>query len=313
MRTLHSPCKARIFLLGFRSWNFVSFKPNKELIMREISTASITEAVAKMCVKACCHLPLDVYTALQRSTATEPSPVGCDILGQLVHNADIARQENMPICQDTGMAVIFAEVGQDLHIVGGDFEQAIHEGVKHGYTEGYLRKSMVAEPLFERRNTYDNTPAIIHTRIVEGSYLRLRMGPKGAGSENKSILRMLVPADGVAGVRKTVLEAVMLAGPNACPPMVVGVGLGGTMEQAAINAKRAAMRDLGLPNEDTRYAILETELLDMINKTGIGPQGLGGQTTALAVHVEWSPTHIASLPVAVNINCHAARHAEIIL
>lgn len=281
--------------------------------MREVSAADITAAVADLCIKACCHLPSDIYNALERAVALEESPVGSDILTQLVRNADIARTENMPICQDTGMAVIFAEVGQDLRIVDGGFEQAIHDGVRQGYTEGYLRKSMVSEPLFERRNTRDNTPAIIHTRIVPGDALRLRMGPKGAGSENKSILQMLVPADGIAGVRKVVLDAVLAAGPNSCPPMVVGVGLGGTMEQAAINAKSAAMRDLDSHNEDARYAMLEAELLEMVNKTGVGPQGLGGTTTALAVHVVWSPTHIACLPVAVNINCHAARHAEIVL
>ena len=280
--------------------------------MREISAADITQAVAGMCVQACCQLPQDMYSALQRAVASETSPVGCDILGQLVYNADIARRENMPLCQDTGLAVFFAEVGQDVHIVG-NFEEAVHQGVRQGYTEGFLRKSVVGEPLFERRNTRDNTPAIIHTRLVEGDRLHLTMGAKGAGSENKSMLRMLTPADGLAGVRKVVLDAVLEAGPNACPPLVVGVGLGGTMEVAAINAKRAALRPLGSQNEDTRYAILEVELLDMVNKTGIGPQGLGGITTALGVHVEWSPTHIASLPVAVNINCHAARHAEVYL
>lgn len=281
--------------------------------MREIFAADITAAVAGLCIKACCHLPEDIYCALERAVSAEESDVGKDILQQLVQNADIARNETMPICQDTGMAVIFAEVGQDVRIVGGDFEKAIHDGVSKGYTDGFLRKSMVGEPLFERRNTRDNTPAIIHTRIVPGKSLRLRMGPKGAGSENKSILQMLVPADGIAGVRKVVLDAVLAAGPNSCPPLVIGVGLGGTMEQAAINAKRAAMRDLDSHNPDARYAILESELLDMVNRTGVGPQGLGGITTALAVHVEWSPTHIASLPVAVNINCHAARHAEIVL
>lgn len=288
-------------------------RTNKEKSMREISARDITAAVAALCIKACCQLPEDIYCALERAATTEESPVGKDILHQLVQNADIARDENMPLCQDTGITVIFAEVGQDVRIVDGPFEQAIQDGVHKGYIDGFLRKSMVGDPLFERRNTRDNTPAIIHTRIVPGKSLRLRVGPKGAGSENKSILRMLIPADGMAGVRKVVLEAVLAAGPNSCPPLVVGVGLGGTMEQAAINAKRAAMRDLDSHNEDARYAILESELLDMVNRTGVGPQGLGGITTALAVHVEWSPTHIACLPVAVNINCHAARHAEIVL
>ena len=190
---------------------------------------------------------------------------------------------------------------------------AIHEGVRRGYTQGYLRKSCVAEPLFERKNTGDNTPAVIHARIVPGDALRLRLAPKGAGSENKSLLRMLVPADGIDGVRRVVLEAVKAAGPSACPPMVVGVGIGGTMEVAALCAKRAAARDLESRNADSRYAALEEELLDLVNSTGIGPQGFGGLVTALKVHVEWAPTHIASLPVAVNINCHAARHAEVVL
>lgn len=281
--------------------------------MREIQAAQITAAVADMCVKASCVLPQDVQDSFIASKSREPSPVGREILDQLIRNADIARQETMPICQDTGLAVIFAELGQDAHIVGGDFESAINEGVHRGYVDGYLRKSVVAEPLFDRKNTTDNTPAMIHTRIVPGDGLRLRLGPKGAGSENKSMLKMLVPADGIEGVRKFVLEAVLAAGPNSCPPMVVGVGLGGSMEVAAICAKRAAMRDLNTENPDPRYAAFERELLEMINNTGIGPQGLGGVTTALKVHVEWFPTHIASLPVAVNINCHAARHAEIIL
>ena len=198
-----------------------------------------------------------------------------------------------------------------MTMAGGDFEAAIHEGVRRGYVDGYLRKSCVAEPLFERKNTGDNTPAVIHTRIVPGDGLTLRLAPKGAGSENKSVVKMLVPADGIEGVRKVVLDAVLAAGPNSCPPMVVGVGLGGTMEVAALCAKRAAARDLESRNPDPRYAAFEDELLELINRTGIGPQGLGGETTALKVHVEWAPTHIASLPVAVNINCHAARHAEV--
>ena len=197
--------------------------------------------------------------------------------------------------------------------MGGAFEDAVNEGIRRGYVDGYLRKSCVAEPLFERKNTRDNTPAVIHTRLVPGDTLRLRLAPKGAGSENKSVVKMLVPADGIEGVRKVVLDAVLAAGPNSCPPMVVGVGLGGTMEMAAICAKRAAARDLESHNHDPRYAAFEEELLELINKTGIGPQGLGGLTTALKVHVEWAPTHIASLPVAVNINCHAARHAEVTL
>ncbi len=278
--------------------------------MRELQAEVITKAVAELAIKACCKLPSDVYEAFKEAKEHEASPVGQNILEQLIINADIAAQENIPICQDTGLAVIFIDVGQEVRIVGGEFEEAIHEGIRQGYTRGYLRKSCVEEPLFERKNTKDNSPAIIHTRIVPGDAVRIRLAPKGAGSENKSILKMLVPADGIEGVRNVVLEAVQLAGPNSCPPMVVGVGIGGNMEMAAICAKRAAARDIDTENADPRYATLEKDLLALVNKTGIGPQGLGGNTTALRVHVEWYPTHIASLPVAVNINCNAARHAE---
>lgn len=279
--------------------------------MREVSAKDITEAVAKMAIEACCELPAPMRQALEDAHRTEASPVGRDILAQLLKNAEIARDEMAPICQDTGLAVVFAEVGQDVRIVDGDFEKAINDGISKGYTEGYLRKSSVAEPLFERKNTGDNTPAIIHTRIVPGERIKLRLAPKGAGSENKSVLKMLVPADGIDGVRKVVLDAVEAAGPNSCPPMVVGVGIGGNMELACLCAKNAAARDVGTHNPDPRYAAFEAELLEMINKTGIGPQGLGGENTAVAVNVEWAPTHIASLPCAVNINCHAARHAEV--
>lgn len=281
--------------------------------MREIQAEAISKAVAELAVKACCHLPKDVYESFGARKAQEPSPAGRNILAQLIDNADIAAREEMPICQDTGLTVIFVELGQDAHIVGGDLNAAINEGVRRGYVGGYLRKSCVAEPLFERKNTKDNTPAVIHVSVVPGDRLRLRLAPKGAGSENKSVLKMLVPADGIEGVRRVVLDAVLAAGPNSCPPLVVGVGLGGDMEMAAICAKKAAARDLDSRNPDPRYAALEDELLELINKTGIGPQGLGGETTALKVHVEWYPTHIASLPVAVNINCHAARHAEALL
>lgn len=281
--------------------------------MKEINVEDIARAVADLAVRACCRLPQDMVDGMRRAHEAEPSPVGKNILEQLLENASIAASGGIPICQDTGLAVVFADVGQDVRIVGGAFEDAVNEGVRRGYVDGYLRKSCVAEPLFERKNTRDNTPAVIHTRLVPGDSLRLRLAPKGAGSENKSVVKMLVPADGIEGVRKVVLDAVLAAGPNSCPPMVVGVGLGGTMEMAAICAKRAAARDLESRNHDPRYAAFEEELLELINKTGIGPQGLGGLTTALKVHVEWAPTHIASLPVAVNINCHAARHAEVTL
>lgn len=281
--------------------------------MREIPAEEITTAVARLAVEACCDLPKEMTAALEKAKAGEPSPVGRDILEQLLENAEIAHREQVPICQDTGLAVVFADIGQDVHITGGDFEEAVNKGIHKGYVDGFLRKSSVEEPLFERRNTRDNTPAIIHTRIVPGDKIRLQLAPKGAGSENKSVLKMLVPADGIEGVRKVILDAIKAAGPNSCPPMVVGVGLGGNMELACLCAKRAAARDIGTRNHDPRYAAFEDELLDLINKTGIGPQGLGGETTAVAVHVEWAPTHIASLPVAVNINCHAARHGEAVL
>lgn len=279
--------------------------------MKEIHVNTISQAVARLAVQACCHLPCDMMAALQKAHDKEPSPVGRSILDQLLSNASIAAHEEVPICQDTGLAVVFAEVGQDVHIVGGSFEDAVNSGVAQGYVSGYLRKSSVAEPLFERKNTGDNTPAVLHTRLVPGDSILLRLAPKGAGSENKSVVKMLVPADGIEGVKKVVLDTVLAAGPNSCPPMVVGVGLGGNLELAALLAKKACARDITSVNQDPRYAALEEELLTLINKTGIGPQGLGGRTTALKVHVEWAPTHIASLPVAVNINCHAARHAEI--
>ena len=279
--------------------------------MRELPVSQITAAVAELAKQANCYLPKDVYEAFKKARASEPSPSGQEIIGQLMENADIARNEDMPICQDTGLAIVFIDVGQDVHLTGGALDEAIHAGVAKGYVDYYLRKSAVAEPLFERKNTKNNTPAVIHTRIVPGDKVKIKLAPKGAGSENKSAVKMMVPADGVAGVKKFVLEVVKNAGSNSCPPMVVGVGLGGTMEMAAICAKRAAARDVTSSNNDERYAALEQELLTLINKTGIGPQGLGGLTTAMKVNIEWYPTHIASLPVAVNINCHAARHAEV--
>ena len=279
--------------------------------MREIPVAEITAAVAQLSKEACCYLPKDVYEAFQKAQVAEPSPSGQEIIGQLMENADIARNEDMPICQDTGLAVIFIDVGQDVHFTGGSLEEAIHAGVSKGYVDYYLRKSAVSDPLFDRKNTKDNTPAVIHTRIVPGDKVKIKLAPKGAGSENKSAVKMLVPADGIAGVKKFVVDTVKTAGANSCPPMVVGVGIGGTMEMAAICSKRAAARDIVSRSSDERYAALEEDLLTLINKTGIGPQGLGGLTTALKVNIEWYPTHIASLPVAVTINCHAARHAEV--
>ena len=281
--------------------------------MRTITVGTIVNAVAKLAVSACCCLPDRMYDAIRAAEKTEASPTGQDVLRQLLLNADLARKEQMPICQDTGLAVIFAEVGQDVHIADGSFEEAIHQGVAKGYTEGYLRKSSVAEPLFERKNTLDNTPAVLHTRIVPGDRLTLTLAPKGAGSENKSALKMLVPADGIEGVKRFVVDTVRTAGSSPCPPMIIGVGIGGNMELAALCAKRAAVRDADSHNQDPRYAALEDELLTLVNALGTGPQGLGGTTTAFKVNVEFCATHIASLPVAVNINCHAARHASIVL
>ncbi|QKF61968.1 fumarate hydratase [Campylobacter curvus] len=279
--------------------------------MRTIQTKQIKEAVSELCKKACYIVTSDMREAFNKAQKNETSPMGRDILGKILKNADLAAEGVAPICQDTGMAVVFVEIGQDVHIEGGYLEDAINEGVADGYIGGYLRKSVVAEPLFERKNTTDNTPAIIHARIVKGDKLKIKVAPKGFGSENKSVLKMLVPADGIEGVKKVFLEAVKYAGPNACPPMVIGVGIGGTMDKAALLAKQAAVRSVDSHNADERYAKLEDELLELACKTGVGPQGLGGDSTAVKVNVEWYPTHIAGLPVAVNINCHAARHADI--
>ena len=275
--------------------------------MREISAALITETVARLCVEANRNLPEDVCAALHQAASSEPFVPARDILDILVRNEGIARRENMPICQDTGMAIVFADVGQEVHIVG-DFEAAVHEGVRRGYVDGLLRKSVVADPL-RRVNTGDNTPAIIHTRLVPGDKVTLTVAPKGFGSENMSRLAMLTPAAGVEGVKAFVLETVRLAGANPCPPMVLGVGVGGDFEQVAELAKRALMVPLGECNPDPFYADLERELLEAVNQTGIGPQGLGGKTTCLGLHILQKPTHIAGLPVAVNVSCHVTRHA----
>ena len=278
--------------------------------MRTVNVKDIKETVAKLCKQACYVVTPDLKAAFTKAQTTESSSLGKDILGKIVQNAKLAEEGVAPICQDTGMTVVFVEIGQDVHIEGGYIEDAINEGVAKGYTEGYLRKSVVAEPLFERKNTTNNTPAVIHTRIVPGDKFKIKVAPKGFGSENKSVLKMLVPADGIEGVKKVFLEAVKYAGPNACPPMTIGVGIGGTMDKAALLAKQAAVRPVDSKNADARYAKLEDELLELASKTGVGPQGLGGDTTAIKVNVEWYPTHIAGLPVAININCHAARHAD---
>ncbi|MDE5592238.1 MAG: fumarate hydratase [Helicobacter sp.] len=279
--------------------------------MRDVSCNAIIESVKKLCIEACCIVTKDMYDAFMESKAKEQSVLGRDILGKIIENADIAKKEMMPICQDTGMTVVFVELGQEVHIIDGYLEDAINEGVAKGYTEGYLRKSVVKDPIYHRDNTKNNTPAVIHVRIVPGNKLKIKVAPKGFGSENKGILKMLVPADGLEGVKRVFLEAVENAGPNACPPLVVGVGVGGTMEKCAILAKEAAIRSVDSKNPNPEYARLEEELRELANKTGVGPQGLGGNTTAIKVNIEVYPTHIAGLPVCININCHAARHAEI--
>ena len=278
--------------------------------MRVVQAEKISKTVSELCKEACYVVTPDMRAAFEKARENESSPIGKDILGKVLQNADLAEKRIAPICQDTGMAVVFVDIGQDVHIEGGFLEDAINEGVKDGYVGGYLRKSVVNDPIFERKNTTNNTPAVINVRIVRGDKIHIKVAPKGFGSENKSTLKMLVPADGLEGVKKVFLDTVKLAGPNACPPMVIGVGIGGTMDKAALMAKYAAARSADSKNPDPRYARLEEELLELACKTGVGPQGLGGDTTAVKVNIEWYPTHIAGLPVAININCHAARHAE---
>lgn len=281
--------------------------------MKTIKYEDIVNVVSGLCQEANYYLEEDVLEAFKENLKKEKSPLGISILNQLIENAEIARKERMPMCQDTGFAVFFVEVGQDLRIEGGLLDDAINEGVRKGYMEGYLRKSIVGHPL-ERKNTGDNTPAIIYTSLVKGDNLKITIAPKGGGgSENMSGVKMLKPSQGVEGVKEFVIETVDKAGSNPCPPIVVGVGIGGTMEKAALLAKQALLRPLNQRHSDPSIAALEAELLEEINKLGIGPQGLGGTTTALAVNIEIFPAHIASLPVAVNINCHAARHKTIVL
>lgn len=279
---------------------------------RTIDASMVTATVARLCQEANFRLPQDVSRSFEEALAVETSATGKDVLTQLVENARIAATEDVPLCQDTGFAVVFLELGQEVHIVGGDLYESVNQGVRQGYADGFLRKSIVGHPL-DRVNTGDNTPAVIHTDIVSGDGLKITVAPKGGGSENMSAIRMLKPAEGLDGVRKFVLETVGNAGPNPCPPIVVGVGIGGTFEKAAYLAKKALLRDLGKPSNDPAAVALEKELLREINCLGIGPAGLGGNTTALAVHVELYAAHIASLPVAVNINCHAARHVSAVL
>jgi fumarate hydratase subunit alpha len=279
--------------------------------MREIGVKTITETVKKLCIEANLYLGEDVLKAFDRGEQAEESAVGKEIFQQLKENARIAREEQVAMCQDTGLAVVFVELGQEAHIVGGDFNQAIHEGVRQGYKDGYLRKS--ACHCFTRANTKDNTPAIIHLDLVPGDKMKITVAPKGGGSENMSTVNMMTPSDGIEGIKKRVVEWVKQAGSNPCPPVVVGVGIGGTFEQAALIAKKALLRPLGEKNADPQVAALEEELLALVNNLGIGPQGLGGRITALAVHVNMIPCHIASFPLAVNINCHAHRHKEAVI
>ena len=280
--------------------------------MRTIDCTTIAEEVARLCMEANFELERDVEDALHHAMDRELSPTGTDILRQLLENASIAKRDRIPICQDTGIVVVFVDLGQDVQVTGGDLNEAITLGVRDGYEQGFLRKSVVGDPI-TRVNTGDNTPPVIHYRLVPGDSLRISIVPKGAGSENMSALRMLKPAEGLPGIKQFVLDTVIKAGPNACPPLTVGVGIGGTMEKAALLAKQALLREIGRPNPDPVVAELEEELLGLINGTGIGPAGLGGRITALGVHIEVYPTHIASLPVAVNLNCHAMRHKTAVL
>ena len=281
--------------------------------MREIAAQQISDTVARLCFESNYLLGEDVLKALRFYREHESSPVGREVLDQILENAQVASEQQLPLCQDCGLAVVFLELGQEVHIVGGDLNEAIAAGVRRGYQDGYLRKSVVLQPFSARVNTKDNTPPIIHTNIVPGDKLRLIVAPKGGGSENMSQLAMLKPADGREGVIRFVVDSVRRAGANPCPPIIIGVGIGGTAEKAMWLAKHSLLREVGQRSEDAEVAALEAEIHERVNRTGIGPQGFGGLTTALAVHVETFPAHIASLPVAVNIQCHSARHKEAVL
>jgi len=281
--------------------------------MRELPAQAVTDAIASLFVTANTILADDILSTLKSSMKFESSDIGRDVLSQLVENAALARETGIPLCQDTGLAIVFLEIGQEVVVTGGDLRAAVDEGVRRAVREGYLRSSVVSPPLGERRNTGDNTPAIVHVSIVPGDRLRVVVAPKGGGSENMSALRMLRPADGREGVRRFVVDTVARSGANPCPPIVVGVGIGGSFELCALLAKRSLLRRLGDPSPDPDLAALEGELLEEINRLGTGPGGLGGTVTALAVHVEAHPCHIASLPVAVNVNCHSHRHQETVL
>ncbi|WP_374722988.1 fumarate hydratase [Peribacillus tepidiphilus] len=281
--------------------------------MREISAKLITSTVKNLCIQAACDLPKDVERLIAAGLEKEESQFGKYSLEKILKNIKLARDEQAPMCQDTGMTVILVELGQDVRIIDGDFTEAINEGVRQGYEEGYLRKSVVADPVLDRKNTGDNTPAVIHTEIVPGDQIRIQVLPKGAGSENMGAVKMCKPSEGIEGVKDFIVQTITQAGGNPCPPVIVGVGIGGTMDKCTLLAKKALARKAGEPNPNPAYAEIEKELLERINKLGIGPQGFGGKVTALAVHIETYPTHIAMMPVCVTLNCHAARHTEAVL
>jgi len=281
--------------------------------MREIETEKVKDKVKELFLRANYHIGEDVLAALKEAREKEVSDTGRSVLDMLIENYKIASEEEIAICQDTGLAILYVEIGQEVHIVEGDFQEAINEGVKEAYLEGYLRKSAVDDPVFARKNTGTNTPAIIYTDIVPGDKIKFMVTPKGFGSENMSALAMMKPADGSEGIKDFVVDTIRKAGPNPCPPVIVGVGIGGTTDKAFVIAKKATLRRVGEHNKDERYANMEKEILERVNNLGIGPGGLGGRTTALAVNIAYTPTHIAGMPVAVNVCCHAARHAEGIL
>lgn len=278
--------------------------------IRQIKAETVTQTVKQLFLDCNYFIGKDIMTALEKARENEKSEVGKSVLTQIIENDKLAAKEEVPLCQDTGMAILFVEYGDKVVIEDGSFEDAVNEGVRQAYKDGYLRKSVVNDPVFDRLNTKDNTPAIIHTRIVKGDKIKITAGGKGFGSENMSAIKMLTPSYGIEGVKKFILDTVRTAGPNPCPPIVVGIGIGGTFERSAQLAKKATFRAIDTHNEDERYAKLEDELLESINKMGFGPAGLGGTTTAIGVNIETSPTHIAGMPVAVNICCHAARHAS---
>lgn len=275
--------------------------------MREIQASVITDTIERLCIEANQVLPDGIKKSIQACRASEDGEIACGILDNIIENYQIAENEQVPICQDTGMACVFLEIGQDVHIAGGDLTEAVNEGVRRGYTNGYLRKSVVKDPV-RRGNTGDNTPAMLYTEIVPGENIKITVGPKGFGSENMSAIRMFKPSAGIEGIKDFILETVETAGPNPCPPMVVGVGIGGTFDKAALLAKKALMRPVDSENEDPYYADLEKEMLEKINQLGIGPQGFGGKTTAIGLNIETMPTHIAGMPCAINISCHVTRH-----